>query len=506
MCRGLPVAENLIKAKWNFEPDSRIDKPELSKPLQSYDVSTKKRARESRSDHPSKRRKRESFVGVDTSDPVGHWIQEGRWPGKYFEQDNRTRNELEHGSSSEAVGVKGWLEEQSGQLTNMGDRLAKPKLPPSLRRKGSESSLNTASDQLPREVKSAKYKNPSYETTLALKGSFMDESDMGITDASKILCQTLLDTEQTTPQDSLFRDDLFRKTCRSIHSRNEAMVIRDITLLIVPSAQTLATYGAADLSHLNESVNEGWNSAIPFCGPRPQPDYSVGLGLFSFTDSQLQKLQPFVGEVTDTFTSYFMATWRMYFPFLAAEVKCGAAALDVADRQNAHSATVAVRAVVELYRAVKREKELHREILAFSISHDDRSVRIYGHYALIDQQKTMYYRHLIRTFDFTELDGKEKWTAYKFTKNVYDVFMPLHLKRICSAVDELQTDPDFQVSQQSELQFPEDPGQLSQLSEASVSVLDEQDSQASFIGSEDATPNTSFTEHQFRKPKRRRQK
>jgi hypothetical protein len=42
-----------------------------------------------------------------------------------------------------------------------------------------------------------------------------------------------------------------------------------------------------------------------------------------------------------------------------------------------------------------------------------------------------------RTFDFTELDGKEKWTSYRFTKNVYDIWMPTHLKRICSVIDEL---------------------------------------------------------------------
>ena len=59
-----------------------------------------------------------------------------------------------------------------------------------------------------------------------------------------------------------------------------------------------------------------------------------------------------------------MATWKMYLPFLTCEVKCGAAALDVADRQNAHSMTLAVKGVVELFRLVKREKELHREILA----------------------------------------------------------------------------------------------------------------------------------------------
>jgi len=134
----------------------------------------------------------------------------------------------------------------------------------------------------------------------------------------------------------------------------------------------------------------------------------------------LKKLEPFVGEIGSKALTYFMATTRMYFPLLTCEIKCGAAALDVADRQNAHSMTVAVRAFVELYKAVKREKELDREILAFSISHDHTSVRIYGHYPVIEGDKTTFYRHPIHKFDFTALDGKEKWTAYKFTKNVYD--------------------------------------------------------------------------------------
>lgn len=32
----------------------------------------------------------------------------------------------------------------------------------------------------------------------------------------------------------------------------------------------------------------------------------------------------------DSYASYFMATWRMHFPFLACEVKCGNTALDAA--------------------------------------------------------------------------------------------------------------------------------------------------------------------------------
>jgi len=59
---------------------------------------------------------------------------------------------------------------------------------------------------------------------------------------------------------------------------------------------------------------------------------------------------------------------------------------------------------------------------------------------MIDRGETTFYRYLIRKFDFTELDGKEKWTSYTFTKNVYDLWMPGHLKRICLIIDILSSD------------------------------------------------------------------
>ena len=37
-----------------------------------------------------------------------------------------------------------------------------------------------------------------------------------------------------------------------------------------------------------------------------------------------------------------------------------------------------------------------------------------------------------------------KCAAYRFTKNVYDKFVPMHLKRICSAIDVLTLDIDFE--------------------------------------------------------------
>ncbi|KAL9123766.1 MAG: hypothetical protein Q9217_006837, partial [Psora testacea] len=306
--------------------------------------------------------------------------------------------------------------------------------------------------------------------------------------------------------DSLFRDDLFKKTCRKIQDRNETMVIRDIGLLIVPSAQTLATYGATHLNHLYETTNQGWNSifSFPLHKTRPQPDFSVGFGRSAFTQEQLNKLKPFVGGPGSKVITYFMATTRMYFPFFTCEVKCGAAALDIADRQNAHSMTVAVRAFVELFRSVKREKELDREILAFSISHDHRSVRIYGHYPVIEGDKTTFYRHPIHEFSFTALDGREKWTALIFVKNVYDHHsLKLH-KLICSAIDDLPAGISFDLSQSAS--FSQSTPQSSQQSNAE-SVLGEDDSQSSFLASQEVTPTTSFTqinEPAFKKPKNKR--
>ncbi|KAL9083927.1 MAG: hypothetical protein Q9165_008334 [Trypethelium subeluteriae] len=375
----------------------------------------------------------EEADNVDSQkDPILYWTKTGHWPEGYCKQSDR----------------------------NMSHLLARQKSSASLRRKQSAQiyvdsasvtpSSTTPSDQKPKEVKSTPYQDPRYKLLLSTKGSFMEESVLEITEKSKKSFLNLLDAKQTVPKDSLFSDDVFKRTCQKIQDRNETRVIRDISLLITPSAETLATYGADHLNILIESINEGWNNSVPLTGTRPQPDFSVGFKREAFTQEQLDKLAPFIGNFIFNDESYFMATYYMYFPFLTCEVKCSAAALDIADRQNAHSMTLAVRATVELFRLAGREMELHREILAFSISHDHSSVRIYGHYPVIDGKDTKYYRHPIHSFGFTVLDGKEKWTAYKFTKNVYDVWMPSHFKRLCSAVDQIPADPDFSVPQLSQ--------------------------------------------------------
>ncbi|KAK4652846.1 hypothetical protein QC762_0077390 [Podospora pseudocomata] len=275
----------------------------------------------------------------------------------------------------------------------------------------------------------------------------MDTSELGITDTSKKLFRDLLSGEQPVPKETLFDDDIFVDACRNLHNKNEARIIQGISRLIAPSAESLALR-KKNYKGLIESVNEGWDNSIPLTGTRPQPDYSVGFKRDAFTDDQLAKLSPFIGDF-------------------------------IADRQNAHSMTLAVRAIVELFRAVKREDEVNREILAFSVSHDHTLVWIYGHYPVIAGKGIKYYHQPIHKFDFTTLDGQEKWMAYRFTKNVYDTWMPKHFENICSAINQLPSDLDLDVPPLSEATgLSQDLGNLMQ-SGAGFPSAGEQDRQPS---------------------------
>ncbi|KAK4031185.1 hypothetical protein C8A01DRAFT_51631 [Parachaetomium inaequale] len=153
----------------------------------------------------------------------------------------------------------------------IGRRLARDSLARRHRRRG-PAATGSPSDQKPREEKSAPYRDPRYKTLLETKGSFMDKSELGIIDESKTLCQTLLETAQAEPQDSLFH-------------RNEARVSRDVTPLI--------------------------NDSIPLTSTRPQPDYSVGFRRDAFTEDQLAKLSPFIGDFIAGDQFFFMATYYM---------------------------------------------------------------------------------------------------------------------------------------------------------------------------------------------------
>jgi hypothetical protein len=326
----------------------------------------------------------------------------------------------------------------------------------------SETTPSQITNTMSRDQKCAPYRHPLFHRQLKQCGSFMDDYELGATAESEELCQQLLRGPQQVSQETLFSDDeLFKKTCKRIKGENEARVIRDISQLIVPSAEILADRGAKHLAIFRETLNACWTNSIPFInppgsgsgsrsGPRPQPDFGLGFDRDAFNPEQLQKLQPFLGDLL-TDSSFFAATYQMYFPFLTSEVKCGNGELDVADRQNAYAQSVIMRSLHSLFQLVGRENELHREINSFSISHNDTDVRIWGHYAVIEPGKDVkFYRHLISMFIFAPSgEGDQRWKAYKFVKNVYDLWLPKHYEKLCSAIDMLPADLNFDVSEQN---------------------------------------------------------
>lgn len=327
------------------------------------------------------------------------------------------------------------------------DRFA-PLLPktPSLSRKRSITtsveSMSTRGEPTAREKKVQPYRNRSYWQQLAEKRSHQKEwpgdgSERGLTDAAKEQLKKLSDLRHEAPKGTAFDEKHFEKTLENLHDRNEAKVIQDISRLLVPSVDWLNS-SMAEVQHLNlltESVNEGWNNSQPLAGPRPQPDYAVGFKIWAFSD----KLKPLLGRYLEGATSLFMATPYMCFPFLTCEVKGASEVLEIADRQNAHSMTLAVRAVVSLFKALGHESIVDRQPLAFSVSHDHRSVRIYCHYAVIEEEPS-FYRHLIRDISLADAGGKERWTSYHFIMSVYKEWVPKHLERLRSVIDTLPLD------------------------------------------------------------------
>ncbi len=294
---------------------------------------------------------------------------------------------------------------------------------------------------------------PKYEEVLAKAGIHMNahQRQASASNDSQRLCNTFLNSNYDTPDHSLFHGDLFWTALDRLRARNELRVCRDLTPSLVPSAELLYLRGSDSLEHLCEEIGAEWNKCSTLAGPQPKPDFCVGLMSSAFNEGEILKLKSYTAPNRAT-----LVTENMYFPFLMCEVKCGEQALNRADRQNAHSGSIAVNALVQLYRALPVNdgpaltndasseeqalphlEDLDRKILAFSISHDHSMVKIYGHYAKIDGDKTAFYRHAIHSFDFTALNGKERWTTYKFTRAVYDKFGPLHLERIRRAIAQL---------------------------------------------------------------------
>jgi hypothetical protein len=270
----------------------------------------------------------------------------------------------------------------------------------------------------------------------------------GVPTKVRILCADLRAKDVELPKDTVFELEPFLMTCERLLTKNNNGVNRLIGELLVPSAETAIDRGLTEFQHYAVGMSEIWTLMSPLMDdgqerlPIPQPDYAVGFSEEAFAEEQLEKLQPYSGP-----ESFFRPTPTMNFPFLTTEIKARQL-LDMADVENTYSAALAVGGVVALFTIVGREEELHKEVLAFSISHSHRIVRIYAHYVMFDNGAVSYYRHLVHEYTLTPRDIRQRWASYKFVMAVYNEWAPVHHARICSAIDNLP-DPAEQDGSES---------------------------------------------------------
>lgn len=199
--------------------------------------------------------------------------------------------------------------------------------------------------------------------------------------------------------------------------------------MIIPSITSLYFGGDNSLQHIIDKVNPDWYDNCVLEGPRIRPDLAIGLFSSAFTEAEVDKLKWYTS--VDNWTQ---TTIHMFFPFLMGEVKCGRESLDIADRQNMHSCSVAVRAFLRIeqeadkYRTEQKLHSLNRQVLVFSISYDQQDARLHGHYAMLQADKWTYYRYHIRKFDL--IDKNSLLAVHNFVRNILKFYLPKHLQRL----------------------------------------------------------------------------
>ncbi len=140
----------------------------------------------------------------------GTWLQGGSYPAEYFDSGSQTWEDIKADTSARSLDAENMAQPLVGKKKSAAD----------LRRQALEAGIVAPTETI--DDKSVVYKSPGYALDLELKGeSFLFESPEGITKNDELLCQRLLNTVQSVPQNTLFRDDLFNVTCRKIQARNE---------------------------------------------------------------------------------------------------------------------------------------------------------------------------------------------------------------------------------------------------------------------------------------------
>ncbi|WPG98973.1 Hypothetical protein R9X50_00177500 [Acrodontium crateriforme] len=356
---------------------------------------------------------------TEEKDPISYWAESGEWP-QYFANMSQDRSDSSNKRRrSETLGYSRGV----------------------------------------REGKNPPAHSPAYETVLERYGIMFNDLDTReeLSVESKEMCKTLLDAGNYGQAYFSLSESKFLKVWQRARKGNEERVRRDLTPLIVPSAELLYLVDGEDgLEHVAEEISVEWGKCENLGGTIPKPDLAVGLSHTMFSEEEKAKLQNHT-----SFASPTKVTDALFFPFLVCEAKCGRRNVNDADRQNIHSASIAVNAIVQLYRAVDTDmaKTLSGQILVFSVSHDNERVKIYGHFPLIRNGKITFHRYYVDDYSLDSHYGRDRDKGSNFTRAVYRIFYPRHVQRIRDALTKLD-DPITRLVM-SEISIDDDNSQAS---------------------------------------------
>ncbi|KAI5366167.1 hypothetical protein Slin15195_G076900 [Septoria linicola] len=306
-----------------------------------------------------------------------------------------------------------------------------------LGQKRSNSQLRSSSySQSVRDGESPQAWTRQHEEKMEEAGLVMKEyqTQAAITSACQRLCDDLKKRDCSPPHGPSFERDRLLKILDLVRFRNEARVVRDIMPLVVPSPELLNVDGHQGMDQMSEAMDAEWLQCNTICGPRPKPDFAVGISSSAFAEDEKVKLR-----LSHTSACPNLFPENMYYPFLICEVKGSDRPIQEAERQSMHSASIAVRAIVQLYRKISATDEVDRRILAFSVAHNNTTVKIFGHFARVEEQKLTFFRCRLYTADFATDFGSDEWAKpYGIIRAIYDVFFPQHLARITGALTRLR--------------------------------------------------------------------
>lgn len=277
--------------------------------------------------------------------------------------------------------------------------------------------MSEAAKQTSSKRRSSSIHRSELKRRRAEQGVFMTKSPH-LSNESKDLCENLLGENHIFISCTGYPERELFSVLERVQWLNKTRVQRDVMPRVVPPAEILHFHGEPGLSLISEDLNALW------CYCEPKGGYTAGLAPEAFTAEETRKLQNYSSTKRP-----FLFTPDICFPFLTCEAKSGDQAMSRAQSQNINNGSIAVNAIIKLYQAAFEEsephlvKELHGKVLAFSVSHDHDSVRIWGHYAVM-QDGLKYYYHDIEQFSLTIRDGRYKNIGYHFVRNVYDKICP----------------------------------------------------------------------------------